>query len=232
MSVSGLSNNVLNYQTIGGLTFPTNPLGTSVSANAVAAVGNSQGSAASNSSTAGTNNSNNSSLSAAITQSLLQVNPNLDLTSLLSSTGQQASSDFLSNLYNVLPQLSGSGSSSSDAATQQLQSLLTSSAPQVAPAQLNASSATYSLQNGIQQLISNLNNTDSGENSIDSLFGDSSSSDDSGAFSASSLQSAFNQLISSSGGNPSQTSLQSFLQLVAVNIQGSTSIGSLFDTSA
>lgn len=84
----------------------------------------------------------------------------------------------------------------------------------VAGLALDQSSGSYHLQNSIQKLITQL---------------DSNKSEDSGL---GNLQEAFNALIKKSGGDPSAENLQSFLKLVAVNIQGSTSIGSLFSTSA
>ena len=84
----------------------------------------------------------------------------------------------------------------------------------VAGLALDQSSGSYQLQNSIQKLITQL---------------DSNKSEDSGL---GNLQEAFNALIKKSGGDPSAENLQSFLKLVAVNIQGSTSIGSLFSTSA
>jgi len=79
---------------------------------------------------------------------------------------------------------------------------------------LDQSSSSYKLQNSIQKLITQLDNN---------------TSEDSGL---GNLQDSFNALVKKSGGDPSAENLQSFLKLVAVNIQGSTSIGSLFSTSA
>lgn len=203
MSVSPISTS--SYQTVGGLLFP-------VASSAVAS-NSGDTTTADSTSTAVTGNSNNSSLSSAITQSLAQYNANLDLSSLLSATGQQSSSDFLSNLYSALPGLSGSSQNSNA-----LSGLLNGgSAP--AAVQLDQNSATIKLQTSIQQLISNLDsrNSSSGSNT-ETDFGN--------------LQQSFNSLIQNSGGNPDQTSLQSFLQLVATNIQGSSTVGSLFSTSA
>ncbi|MBC3883784.1 hypothetical protein [Undibacterium griseum] len=200
MSVSPISTS--SYQTVGGLLFPA----------ASSAVTSNSGdtTTADSTSTAVTGNSNNSSLSSAITQSLAQYNANLDLSSLLSATGQQSSSDFLSNLYSALPGLSGSSQNSNA-----LSGLLNGgSAP--AAVQLDQNSATIKLQTSIQQLISNLDSSNGSNTETD--FGN--------------LQQSFNNLIQNSGGNPDQTSLQSFLQLVATNIQGSSTVGSLFSTSA
>jgi hypothetical protein len=80
--------------------------------------------------------------------------------------------------------------------------------------ELDQSSSSYKLQNSIQKLITQLDNN---------------TSEDSGL---GNLQESFNALVKKSGGDPSAENLQSFLKLVAVNIQGSTSIGSLFSTSA
>jgi hypothetical protein len=84
----------------------------------------------------------------------------------------------------------------------------------VAGIELDQTSGSYKLQNSIQKLITQL---------------DSNKSEDSGL---GNLQETFNALVSKRGGDPSAENLQSFLKLVAVNIQGSTSIGSLFSTSA
>lgn len=206
MSVSPISTS--SYQTVGGLLFP-------VASSAVAS-NSGDTTTADSTSTAVTGNSNNSSLSSAITQSLAQYNANLDLSSLLSATGQQSSSDFLSNLYSALPGLSGSSQNSNA-----LSGLLNGgSAP--AAVQLDQNSATIKLQTSIQQLISNLDSS----NSSNSSSGSNTETD------FGNLQQSFNSLIQNSGGNPDQTSLQSFLQLVATNIQGSSTVGSLFSTSA
>lgn len=85
-----------------------------------------------------------------------------------------------------------------------------------APVKLDPNSSSIQLQSAIQKLITQLDN------------GNSSSE----AAGLGSLQTAFNSLVSKSGGDPSAQNLQSFLKLVAVNIQGSTSIGSIFSTSA
>ncbi|MFC0348248.1 hypothetical protein [Undibacterium danionis] len=80
--------------------------------------------------------------------------------------------------------------------------------------ELDPSSSSYKLQNSIQKLITQLDNGKSDVSGLDKL------------------QETFNALIKKSGGDPSSENLQSFLKLVAVNIQGSTSIGSLFSASA
>jgi hypothetical protein len=82
------------------------------------------------------------------------------------------------------------------------------------------------LQKSIQSLINQL----SDNSSIGSLFGGDSGSSESPALL--NLQQSFNSLLTNSGGNPSQASLQSFLKTVAANIQGSTSLGSFLDVSA
>jgi hypothetical protein len=91
---------------------------------------------------------------------------------------------------------------------------------------LDQSSSTIKLQTSIQNLITQLD----GNSSTDALLGISSDSGSSSTLQ--NLQQSFNSLVTSSGGNPSQTSLQSFLKTVAANIQGSMSVGSLFDASA
>lgn len=87
-------------------------------------------------------------------------------------------------------------------------------ANKVAGIELDPSSSSYKLQNSIQKLITQLDNGKSDESGLGKL------------------QETFDALIKKSGGDPSSENLQSFLKLVAVNIQGSTSIGSLFSTSA
>lgn len=87
-------------------------------------------------------------------------------------------------------------------------------ASKVAGIELDPASGSYKLQNSIQKLITQLDNGQSDESGLGKL------------------QETFNTLIKKSGGDPSSENLQSFLKLVAVNIQGSTSIGSLFSTSA
>lgn len=84
----------------------------------------------------------------------------------------------------------------------------------VAGIELDQSSSSYKLQNSIQKLITQLDNNKSEDSGLGNL------------------QESFNALVKKSGGDPSAENLQSFLKLVAVNIQGSTSIGSLFSTSA
>lgn len=84
------------------------------------------------------------------------------------------------------------------------------------PVKLDPNSSSIQLQSAIQKLITQLDN------------GNSSSQ----AAGLGSLRTAFNSLVSKSGGDPSAQNLQSFLKLVAVNIQGSTSIGSIFSTNA
>jgi len=223
MSISAL-NAQLTYQTVGGLSIPSSTLSSASTAAAVASVTNPDLSAA----LASAGNGNNSSLATAITQALAQSNSNLDLTSLLSPQGQQSSSDFLSSLYAALP-----GNNSASTNDNSLADLLNPSGSQVSPVQLNASSPTINLQTNIQQLITNLGAAGSSSDLVGSLFGDDSSGSDSSTSSAAAnLQSSFNQLVTNSGGNPSQSDLQSFLKLVAANIQNSSSIGSLFDTSA
>ena len=167
--------------------------------------------------------SNNSNLSSAIRLALAQMNAGGGLSSLLTSDSQQSTSDFMSNLFSSLPGLSSSGST----ATNPISDLLgTSSSQAPTPVQLDQSSSTIKLQTSIQKLISQLD----GGSSTSDLFGSGTTSNASSGFT--NLQQSFNNLITASGGNPSQTSLQSFLKTVAANIQGSASIGSLFDASA
>ncbi|MFZ6774275.1 hypothetical protein ACO0LB_16320 [Undibacterium sp. SXout7W] len=147
---------------------------------------------------------NDSNLSLAVKQALAQINSGKDLTAYLSSDSSQSSaSDFTSNLFSSLPGLSTA--SSSAAAGQG-----------TTPVQLDQSSSSFKLQNSIQKLITQLDKTSSGDGTSDTA----------------SLQKSFNNLISNSGGNPAQQDLQSFLKLVAANVQGSSSIGSLFSASA
>lgn len=142
---------------------------------------------------------NNSELNAAVRQVLSQINSAKDISAFFSSEGgQQAGSDFTSNLLSTLPGLSSENASGS----------------KVAGIELDQSSGSYKLQNSIQKLITQLDNNKSEDSGLGNL------------------QESFNALVKKSGGDPSAENLQSFLKLVAVNIQGSTSIGSLFNTSA
>lgn len=167
---------------------------------------------------------NNSNLSLAIRETLAKLNAGAGLSSLLTPDAQQTTSDFMSNLYSSLPGLSSSGSSPADP----LSALLGNSSDQqsATPLQLDQSSPTIQLQMSIQKLIQQLD----GNNNTGSLFGTSTAPNASSGLQ--NLQGSFNSLITASGGNPSQTSLQSFLKTVAANIQSSVSVGSLFDASA
>lgn len=162
---------------------------------------------------------NNSSLSAAIQQALAQARAGADLVSLLTPDTQQAASDFMGSLLAAMPMSEGLGGPSPNA----LPALSAyTSAQAAAPVALNQSSPTIKLQTAIQKLISQLDgNSKTGE-----LFGAEA------APGLGNLQQSFNRLITSSGGNPSEASLQSFLKTVASHIQNSMSIGSLLDASA
>ncbi len=149
------------------------------------------------------NNSGNS-LSSAVQQALVQLNAGKDISAFFNDEdGAQSSNSFSNNLLANLPEISGNGNSSDYPSPS-------------TPIKLDPNSSTIQLQSSIQKLITQLDN------------GNSSSE----AAGLGSLQSAFNSLVSKSGGDPSAQNLQSFLKLVAVNIQGSTSIGSIFSTSA
>ena len=168
------------------------------------------GSATSASSVSNTSTNTNSSgvnasnLSLAVKQALAQINSGKDLTAYLSPDSSQTStSDFTSNLFSSLPGLSTASSS-------------TTTVQGNTPVQLDQSSSSFKLQDSIQKLITQLDKTSSGDGTSDTA----------------SLQKSFNNLISNSGGNPAQQDLQSFLKLVAANVQGSSSIGSLFSASA
>lgn len=147
---------------------------------------------------------NNSELALAVRQTLTQINSAKDISVFLSSKdSQESGTDFTSNLFSTLPGL-GNTANSTDANTT------------VKPIVLDQSSSSYKLQESIQKLITQLDSSGSaGENA-----------------GLGKLQDSFNTLIKNSGGDPSAANLQSFLKLVAVNVQGSTSIGSLFNTSA
>jgi len=161
----------------------------------------------------------NSSLSAAIVQSLSQMNGGAP--SLL--TSQQSSSDLTSSLLAAIQGTSSSNTSSTNSLTNLFGY---SSGQTTTPVKLDQSSSTINLQASIQSLISQLDGS-SGTSSL--LGGDSVANTPAGL---GDLQQSFNNLVTASGGNPTQASLQSFLKTVAVNLQGSMSIGSLFDTSA
>ena len=150
---------------------------------------------------------NNSNLSSALQQALLQINAGRDLSALLNTDSQQPASDFMGNLMSSLPGLS------SDTSAQQVQ-----------PATLDQSSASIKLQTSLQKLITQL------DGSIGKTSG--SATDAQASSSLPNLQQSFNSMLTATGGNPDQTSLQSFLKVVAANIQGSVSIGNLFNTSA
>ncbi|MDY7538100.1 hypothetical protein QN372_19190 [Undibacterium sp. RTI2.1] len=236
MSISSVGTN--SYQGVSSLTSTLANAGTTLSTvnNADVNTINSTAAASGNTSqTAATsaNGFNSSSLAAALQLSLSQFNAGSSISALFGSSdsSQQSSSDFLSNLLGSLPGLSSSTTSSSSSLTDLLNGSngSGSSASQTpAVVQLDSTSATFKLQTSIQNLITQLDNGSSASSSGD-LFGASGSGSSS---SLQSLQQSFNDLITSSGGNPSQTSLQSFLKVVAANVQGSASIGSLFDASA
>lgn len=152
------------------------------------------------------NNSSGNSLSTAVQQALVQLNAGKDISAFFNDEdGAQSSNGFSNNLLANLPGISGNTSANS--ANNQTTNT---------PIKLDPNSSSIQLQSAIQKLITQLDN------------GNSSSE----AAGLGSLQTAFNSLVSKSGGDPSAQNLQSFLKLVAVNVQGSTSIGSIFSTSA
>jgi hypothetical protein len=212
MAISSIGSNI--YSTANGVASPITPDSASDIADPASSAD------ASTVNVAGSTNS--SALSSAINQALAQMSGGADLFSLLGDDAQQAGSDFTSSLLASLTPYSQT-SSSSDA----LNGLLgyTNGSAAAAPVSLDQSSPTYQLQSSIQQLIDQLD----GNNSTSTLLGIDSTDASSGL---GNLQQTFNSLITASGGNPSQASLQSFLKEVAANIQASTSIGTLFDTSA
>lgn len=151
-------------------------------------------------------NSSGNSLSSAVQQALVQLNSGKDISAFFNDEdGSQSSNSFSNNLLANLPGISGNTSANS--ANNQTSNT---------PIKLDPNSSSIQLQSAIQKLITQLDN------------GNSSSE----AAGLGSLQTAFNSLVSKSGGDPSAQNLQSFLKLVAVNVQGSTSIGSIFSTSA
>jgi hypothetical protein len=213
MSISSVGTNV--YQNASGVTTPAT----------TATVSNSNGSAATSQTSANaTGSANNSTLALAVNQALAQLSGGANLSSLLTPASQQSSSDFISSL---LASLQGSSSSNSSS-TNPLADLFGTSSTQApaTPVTLDPSSSTIKLQTSIQNLISQLD----GSGGISSLLGGSTGTDASPGLAE--LQQSFNSLVTAAGGNPTQASLQSFLKTVAVSIQGSTSIGSLFDASA
>jgi hypothetical protein len=151
---------------------------------------------------------NNSNLSSALQQALLQINAGKDLSALLNPDSQQSASNFMGNLMSSLPGLS------SDTSSQQVQ-----------PATLDQSSASIKLQTSLQKLITQLDGSSTGNSAGTTTTAQASSG-------LPTLQQSFNSMLTATGGNPDQTSLQSFLKVVAANIQGSVSIGNLFNTSA
>jgi hypothetical protein len=217
MSISSVGTN--SYLDINGLTSPSTSKASTVNAPAASAPASASPTDTSASGIAG----NNSELSSAVRQALAQLNAGAGLSGLLTPDSQQPASDFMSNLISSLPGLSSSGSSSSNS----LSDLFgTSSDPAPAPITLDQSSSTIKLQTSIQNLISQLD----GNGNTDNLLGLSSDSNTSSGLQ--NLQQSFNTLLTASNGNPSQTTLQSFLKTVAVNIESSVSIGNLFDVSA
>lgn len=159
---------------------------------------------------------NSSSLSLAVSQALAQMRGGAGLAG--SSTPAAAQDGFTSSLLASLP-----GSSPTNATSAgPLSGLYGSSSGQAAnPVKLDPSSSTIKLQTSIQNLIAQLDGNGS--------LGGGAANIPSGL---ANLQQSFNKLVTAGGGNPSQTSLQSFLKTVAANIQGSMSIGSMFDASA
>ena len=96
MSISSLGAG--SYQLVGGLgSSTTNSITSPVAAPDTSSI---VGDSASSTATAGLTSTNTSALNSAITQALSQINPNLDLTSLLSTSGQQSSSAFTQSLLN------------------------------------------------------------------------------------------------------------------------------------
>jgi len=228
--VPGITENNMALSTVGTSSYSDinnlNNRQTSSSVTRAATTGSTA--AAGNTATTGTGattpGANNSSLSSAVNQALAQLNAGGDLSTLLSPQSQQSSSDFLSSLISSLPGLESSNTSSSDP----LASLFGSSGQTVVPVTLDQSSSTIKLQQSIQNLIGQLDGADSSGN----LLGIAGGSGSGAGSSLQDLQQSFNDLITSSSGNPSDASLQSFLKLVAANVQASTSIGNLFDANA
>jgi hypothetical protein len=213
MSISSVGTSV--YQNASGVATPA----------ATGAVSNPNGSTAANQTSANaTGSANNSTLALAVSQALAQLSGGANLSSLLTPASQQSSSDFMTSL---LASLQGSSSSNSSS-TNPLADLFGSASTQAAatPVKLDQSSSTIKLQTSVQNLISQLDGT----SGISSILGSGSGADASPGLAD--LQQSFNSLVTAAGGNPTQASLQSFLKTVAVSIQGSASIGSLFDASA
>ena len=147
--------------------------------------------------------SSGNKLNSAIQQALVQLNAGRDISAFFNSEeGQDANNSFTSNILSQLPGLNQGNDGASTNTS--------------TPIKLDPNSTSIQLQSSIQKLITQL---DSGNNA-------------SAAAGLGTLQESFNTLISKSGGEPSSQNLQSFLKLVAVNVQGSTSLGSIFSTSA
>jgi hypothetical protein len=202
------------------------PASSTIAASAVSDP-NATGSTSQTSTSTSATGDNSSSLALAISQALLQINANSSLASLLTPSSQQSTSDFTSSLLASLQGSSALASSASSSAGNSIASLLGyGSGHATTPVALDQSSPTVKLQGSIQNLITQLG----GNSSTDTLLGITPDSGTSSTLGG--LQQSFNSLITSSGGNPDQASLQSFLKTVAANIQGSLSIGSLFSASA
>lgn len=202
MAISGVGSDSLS-SLLGNLAPVVKSTQTSSTASTVNSPASSASTPASNTGTL----QDKSVMAAALMQSLQQFSAGSSISSLFSDTedSQSSGNQFLSQLYAAMPEVQGMPSGKTGGANVYAK-----------PAQLNTGSPTYPLQQGIQKLISQLEQG-SGDQANPLL---------------SNLQSSFNTLIKASGGNPQQGDLQSFLKLVATQVQGSLSVGSLFSASA
>lgn len=222
MSISPLAST--SFQSIDGLLFATPavaPLPTSTEEGAVT------GTPLPDTSGAISIAGNSSDLSIAIGLALTQINVGFNLASLLSPATQQTASAFQSSLFEaLLPGLAAPA-----LANAPLTELFGSVFDwRTRPVALDQKSPSFKLQTSVQQLITQLGNGASGTDLAGSLGGLGFTAG--GASGVQNLQQSFNNLVTSSGGNPGQASLQSFVKLIAANIQDSSPLGSLFDASA
>ncbi len=175
-------------------------------------------------STVSTNNSTSSrtALANSLMQALYQFNSQQGLASWLGEDTQSSGNDFVNQLFSAMPD---AGNAATNAST----TTSASQAAAYAPA-LDRNSPTYALQQGIQNLITQLDRQ-SGTGS-GSVPGAANTGGSGSGQNLSALQASFNTLIKNSGGNPDGASLSAFLKLVSAQIQNVPLSGGLFSASA
>ncbi len=184
--------------------------------------------AGSGNSTVSTNNSTSSrtALANSLMQALYQFNSQQGLASWLGENTQSSGNDFVNQLFSAMPD---AGNAATNAATKASTTASASQAAAYAPA-LDRNSPTYALQQGIQNLITQLDRQ-SGTGS-GSVPGAANTGGSGSGQNLSALQASFNTLIKNSGGNPDGASLSAFLKLVSAQIQNVPLSGGLFSASA